>query len=270
MAAQPARPEPQGLWYVQAGAKVWGPYPQARLARFVDERRLTAASLIATQPSGPFGPAGRRRELSGLFKPPMDEASPAPPDPFAHGPQDRIPQDSYPQNGASQNKAPRDQAPRDQAPQDEPSRDDVSIAPAPMPEPAAAKPARAVSTGLDDPARPAPPLARLASPPAAVEPTPVQLTTPAAAPAPAAKTLVVWAELSSLTHAAFEDALGQYGAFAGVRLGVWLVRTGMEPAPLRNALSKRLAGEDTLLVIDAPLDRAAWFNLDQLWAARPA
>jgi hypothetical protein len=33
---------------------------------------------------------------------------------------------------------------------------------------------------------------------------------------------------------------------------------------LRNALSRRLRDGDALLVVEAPLERTAWFNLDQV------
>ena len=55
--------------------------------------------------------------------------------------------------------------------------------------------------------------------------------------------------------------------------GLWLVRAKLGPAGLRNALTRRLESEDCVMVIAAPLNQAAWFNLDgetdrtlrQLW-----
>ncbi|MGC1300986.1 MAG: hypothetical protein WA840_01320, partial [Caulobacteraceae bacterium] len=76
--------------------------------------------------------------------------------------------------------------------------------------------------------------------------------------------LLVWAFLSSGPVAAFEAALGGYGACVAIRPGLWLVQARMGPASLRNALSRRLRGGDTLLVVEAPLEQAAWFNLDQV------
>ena len=76
------------------------------------------------------------------------------------------------------------------------------------------------------------------------------------------RALLVWADLTSLDAAAFEAALAGQGMFVGVRPGVWLVRAAGDAATLRNALSRTLTGEDALLVVEAPVERAAWFNLD--------
>ena len=175
---EPVRAEP--VWYVQAADRVWGPYAQRRLQGFVGEGRLTAQSLVALQPSGPFGPASRRRELQALFT-----AEPA--------------------------------APVEEA---------AAVAP----------PARASDT---------------------------------------VRPLLVWAALASLAPTRFESLLAAYGPFLAIRPGLWLVRAGVGPAALRNALSRRLKTEDALLVVEAPLASAAWFNLEgsaeralrQLWGA---
>jgi hypothetical protein len=84
-----------------------------------------------------------------------------------------------------------------------------------------------------------------------------------AAPAPSTplRSLLVWADLVSLDPTRFEAELALYGALAPVRRGLWLVKARLEPAALRNALSRRLRGDDALLVVEAPLDRTAWFNL---------
>ena len=91
----------------------------------------------------------------------------------------------------------------------------------------------------------------------------------------ALRPLVVWGDLKSLSPERFETVLAAYGAFAPIRPGLWLIQARLEPAALRNALSRRLRGEDALLVVEAALDRAAWFNLGgsaeralrHLWAA---
>lgn len=191
--ADPSRAEP--VWYVQAADKVWGPYRRSRLQGFVGEGRLSAQSLVASQTSGPFGPAGRRRELQGLF--------PIVTVPVATAP----------------------------------------VQPSPVPESHA-------------PAAPAMPA-------------------PAAPAASLVRPLLVWAALESLSVIRFEAALAVYGPFQAIRPGLWLVRAVMGAAPLRNALSRRLRSDDALLVVEAPLSGAAWFNLDgaaerslrQLWGA---
>ena len=213
MPASSSAPQPGQVWYIQAAERVWGPYPQARLASFVVDRRLTADSLIATHASGPFGPAGRRRELERLFEP------------FATAPE----------------------------------------APEPTPAPTTLQPMPASPTPAPAAATPAQPRA------ATFSRKPPQNRVAAGAPL---RALVVWADLTSLSSVAFEVALAHHGAFVGVRPGVWLIRSASEAASLRNALSRALTGEDALLVLEAPLERAAWFNLDheaewnlrQLWS----
>jgi hypothetical protein len=74
--------------------------------------------------------------------------------------------------------------------------------------------------------------------------------------------LLVFAALASLEEPAFEAALAIHGPYVRIAAGLWLVKARLGPAALRNALSRRLRADDTLLVAEAPLDRAAWFNLD--------
>jgi hypothetical protein len=81
-------------------------------------------------------------------------------------------------------------------------------------------------------------------------------------PAGAARPLLVFATLTTLDADAFEAALAMHGPYERARAGLWLVRARLGPAALRNALSRRLRGADTLLVVEASLEQAAWFNLD--------
>ncbi|MHB8284088.1 MAG: hypothetical protein ACYDD1_05380 [Caulobacteraceae bacterium] len=76
-----------------------------------------------------------------------------------------------------------------------------------------------------------------------------------------ARAMVVWADLASLTPVRFEAVLAAYGPYASIRPGLWLVQARMSPSALRNALSRRLRTEDALLVLQAPLEQVAWFNL---------
>jgi hypothetical protein len=138
-------------------------------------------------------------------------------------------------------------------------------------------------------------LFRAATPPSSTpyhhQPAPVVDSEPAApsAPWPAAiskpdrprpstsgassRPLVVWADLASLGADAFQALLCRYGEVVAIRPTVWLVQARCDPAHLRNALSRRLTGADALMIVHAPLDHAAWFNLDtaaerrlrQLW-----
>jgi hypothetical protein len=84
---------------------------------------------------------------------------------------------------------------------------------------------------------------------------------PEASAAPA-RPLLVWAELASLTADQFESLLARHGTAVAIRPTIWLVQAGLDPAALRNAISRRLTGADALMIIHAPLDQAAWFNLD--------
>lgn len=88
-----------------------------------------------------------------------------------------------------------------------------------------------------------------------------------------ARALVVWTELKSLSPQAFEGLLSGVGPVVAIRPGLWLVRSRHGATALRNALSRRLRGDDALLVLETPLEKAAWFNLDgagrelrHLWA----
>ena len=104
-----------------------------------------------------------------------------------------------------------------------------------------------------------------------------QITTAISAPAQAAvlRPLLVWAALSVQSTAAFHAALAATGAGVTIRPGLWLVRARIGASALRNQLSRTLSGADALLVVEVPLEQAAWFNLDpardrelrRLWGA---
>ena len=59
-------PDPHGPapdWYVAAQDRVWGPYPERRIADFVQEGRVAAATLLGIAPEGPFRPAVEQAAL---------------------------------------------------------------------------------------------------------------------------------------------------------------------------------------------------------------
>ena len=87
--------------------------------------------------------------------------------------------------------------------------------------------------------------------------------TPTPQPGGAARPLLVFASFRSGDEAALEAALAIHGPYERVSRGVWLVRARMGAAGLRNVLSRRFRAGDTLLVVEADLEEAAWFNLDQ-------
>ena len=89
------------------------------------------------------------------------------------------------------------------------------------------------------------------------------------------RALLVWAQLSSRSAQGFHAALAATGPGVAIRPGLWLVQARTGASSLRNLLSRRLGETDALMVVEAPLDQAAWFNLDpardrelrRLWAA---
>jgi len=85
---------------------------------------------------------------------------------------------------------------------------------------------------------------------------------PAPAPGATLRPLLVWADLASLGAGPFQALLARYGEVVAIRPTVWLVQARCDAAHLRNALSRRLTGADALMIVHAPLDHAAWFNLD--------
>jgi len=127
--------------------------------------------------------------------------------------------------------------------------------------------------------QPSRPIPHQPAPAAAIDPmlqprASTALNRPEGAPfAAPSRPLLVWADLTSVSPAQFEALLARYGAVVAIRPTVWLVQARCDAAHLRNALSRRLTGADALLIVHAPLDQAAWFNLDtaaerqlrQLW-----
>ena len=95
-----------------------------------------------------------------------------------------------------------------------------------------------------------------------------------AAPA-AARPLLVLAALRDTAPETVETVLLTFGACVRVKGTLWLSRARLPAAGLRNALSRRLTADEFLLVAEADLAAAAWFNLDgeadralrRLWSA---
>ncbi len=85
---------------------------------------------------------------------------------------------------------------------------------------------------------------------------------PAEVGAVADRTVLVVGDASEDGSPAFETALRGHGEAVCIRHGLWLLRTAATASELRNALSRPMRGAAMLLVVEAPLARAAWFNLD--------
>lgn len=177
------RPAGTTVWFIQAAGRVWGPYPNTRIASFVEEGRVAAETLVGVRPEGPFAPAAHQVRLRGLFggAEPADEAAPVP------------------------------------------------VA---------------------------------AEPPSS-----------AGAPGGSAQALLVFATLRGERADRLEALIGAHGPYVRVQPGLWLVRAPLSPASLRNVLTRRMEAADSVMVVGASADQAAWFNLDgeadrtlrQLW-----
>ena len=198
------------MWYVKAAGGVWGPYPEAQIAGFVAEGRVSAATPVSPWAAGPFQPAAGNPEFKPLFEPAPPVAAPRP-------------------------------APR-------------SVGSA------------ALAIGS----------ATTATRSAALDPRQSVETLPAAlVDSGPARPVLVWAQLSATSAPNFLAILGAAGAGVTIRPGLWLVQARTNAATLRNLLSRRLGPADALLVIEAPLEQVAWFNLDpardrelrRLWSA---
>lgn len=124
-------------------------------------------------------------------------------------------------------------------------------------------------------APPGRPAARPAPRQATAPPAPLAATAPVSppaaprAPAPAAprpaasapRAFLVFAELLGGREATFAQTLAQAGASARARPGMWLLRASADAAHLRNTLSQALGEGESLMVVEAAVSDAAWFNL---------
>lgn len=88
---------------------------------------------------------------------------------------------------------------------------------------------------------------------------PAAAARPAAGPE-AARVLMVWAAASERADQ-LETLLGAHGPYVAIHPGLWLVKARMGAAGLRNELTRRLQPGDRLMVVEAGLEQAAWFNL---------
>ena len=190
------------MWYVKAAGGVWGPYPEARVAGFVAEGRVGAATPVSPWASGPFQSAAANAEFKPLFEGPAAPSAMAQTAPMAGS----RPARSGPMAASS-----------------------AAVAVAPV----------SLSTERG------------------IEPTPAPLTD-----AGPARPVLVWAQLSAASAPNFLAILGAAGPGVTIRPGLWLVQARTNAATLRNLLSRRLGEADALLVIEAPLEQVAWFNLD--------
>ena len=177
------RPTGTTVWFIQAAGRVWGPYPDTRIASFVEEGRVAAETLVGARPEGPFAPAAHQVRLRGLF-------------------------------------------------------------------------------GVAEPAEAAAPVSVAADPPS-----------PAGAQAGPAQPLLIFATLRGERADRLEGLIGAHGPYVRVQPGLWLVRAPLTPASLRNVLTRRMEAGDSVMVVGASANQAAWFNLDgeadrtlrQLW-----
>ncbi len=195
------------MWYVKAAGGVWGPYPEARVAGFVAEGRVSPATLLSPWAGGPFAPAQASVEFEPLFRSQVEA---------------RTGTDDRPAGRPSARQA---------------------AAPQPIPAPVAD---------------------RLATPPSPVaESVRALVADPSAVAAGSGpvRPLLVWIDHAQ-TSLELTAVLDAFGPNIAIRPGLWLVRARTPAATLRNLLSRKLGEHDALLVVEATLDQAAWFNLD--------
>ena len=119
----------------------------------------------------------------------------------------------------------------------------------------------------DDPEGPFAPAATWPALARLFEPTreavvPSRETQPEAPSPAAARPLLVLAALRDTAPETVEAALLTFGPCIRVKGALWLSRARLPAAGLRNALSRRLGPAEFLLVVEADLTSAAWFNLD--------
>lgn len=93
---------------------------------------------------------------------------------------------------------------------------------------------------------------------------------PAPAAAPDASTatrsgetahFVIVADVDPETERAIEGLLGALGRWERAARGAWMARATASAEEFRNTLSRVMGADDTLLIVDASRDRAAWFNI---------
>lgn len=72
--------------------------------------------------------------------------------------------------------------------------------------------------------------------------------------------VLIFTDLKSRSTNAIEDAIYALGPAFPVLPQVWLVMTKESVHGIRKMLSQRLGSVDTLFVVDASNDQAAWFN----------
>ncbi len=109
------------------------------------------------------------------------------------------------------------------------------------------------------PAEEFPELADMLAPEMPVRRTPPE---PRRAQGPLATFFIV-ADVEKDTLDMVEDLLNTMGPCTYAAHGVWMVRAATTAELIRNTLTKVLTAEDTLIIVDATRDRAAWFNIGQ-------
>lgn len=76
-------------------------------------------------------------------------------------------------------------------------------------------------------------------------------------------TFFIVADVENDTLHMVEQLLSAMGPCAYAAHGVWMLRAAASAELIRNALTKVMTAEDTLVIVDATRDRAAWFNIGQ-------
>lgn len=261
-------PEAADSWFVKVGADVFGPYPTKRLCGFVIEGRVRPSTLIGASRDGVFSPAAR----IDTFRPWLDRAATV--DDAAR---------TEPEPAVETHAAPEPKPAPKPAPAAEPAIEPVRPAPERVARETAAARAilsedfssrsarRTPETRPERSAerRPEPrPETRAEHRAEPVDDTPlidptVSVSAPPEARIAAGPVHTVWvhAVVGGLRDADARDMVANFGEAIEVAGGLWHVRTRATASAIRNALSRLMAEGDTLVVIDASKDDAAWFNI---------
>ncbi|MCG8441780.1 MAG: hypothetical protein MI723_08225 [Caulobacterales bacterium] len=244
-----------------AKADAAGSDPVVRTRSLGDAEPIAAMTVDEDDPSQPFGAkrAGRRFAL-GRGGPPSKRFAPLKPRdasqdaPAAMDTPDAEPaaraEPDEPEPRPAHEPAPEPTRPAEPA-TPEPSAITVAadtpdpVAAAPAAEPEAARPAP-LYDGPDDDIAPAPSVVpeRAASVDAA-----------------GVASFLIVAQLRTTNESAIESVLSEFGTAAPATSGVWFLRAATTCDELRNAVTRKLGGRDSLIIVDASRDEAAWFNI---------
>lgn len=283
-------------WFVQFDKMVYGPYTTDQMNGYIVEGRVTENSWITTNPNHPFRCARDFSNFTPAFYPNM----PAPMQALATPPV-KTPSMSAPSMPTSNTSLQPSFAPS-QYPSDINRQINQTGTQPEGPTPIAPEQyfgrRKNNSFGLDvyelsnpieqslttpahaqnvpETAEHAPPNTVHSTEPERILDTPVKPTYPVKAPKEDNETVVlIMAELKTDRTMKFLKALQFCGVAERISHSVWLLRTSLSAAKLRNHLSQTIGETDRLFIMDSYNAQTAWFNIGadmdarirKLWSA---